>query len=122
MDWYLGVLRRYADFSGRARRKEYWMFVLVNALVAIALTVLSALTQIKLFSFVYLLYLLATILPSLAVSVRRLHDTDRSGLWILLGMVPLVGVVLLVFLIADGTPGPNRFGPSPKVATSSPNG
>lgn len=119
MNWYLGVLRQYATFEGRARRKEYWFFVLFYVLVYLALAAVDALTGtydadagIGLLSG---LYALATLLPNLAVTARRLHDTDRSGWWILVGLVPLIGgIVLLVFMCLDSQPGGNRFGPNPK--------
>lgn len=113
MEWYVKVLRNYAGFTGRARRSEYWWFALINALVAVALTVLEGIvggTQV-----VSGLYTLAVLVPGLAVSIRRLHDTGRSGWWLLIGLVPLVGgIVLLVFLLLDSEPGVNRWGPSPK--------
>jgi uncharacterized membrane protein YhaH (DUF805 family) len=115
------VLSQYVGFGGRARRSEYWWFVLFAILVGIVTTLLDAAlgtdfegsaTSSGLLSLIANLVLL---LPSLAVAVRRLHDTDRSGWWILIGLIPLIGaIVLLVFFVQDGTPGPNRFGPSPK--------
>ncbi len=137
MQWYLKVLRQYVDFSGRARRREFWMFTLFNAIVVLILEIIdSALglgamhgssgqggvsfgVSLGLLSG---LYSLAVLLPSLAVAVRRLHDTDRTGWWLLIGLVPLAGgIVLLVFYVLAGTPGPNRYGPDPKaVATAQP--
>jgi uncharacterized membrane protein YhaH (DUF805 family) len=115
------VLSKYVEFGGRARRAEYWWFVLFSVLVGIVTSILDialgtdfegSVTSSGLFS---LIANLALFLPSLAVAVRRLHDLDRSGWWILIGLIPLIGViVLLVFFVQDGTPGPNRFGPSPK--------
>jgi len=116
MEWYLSVLQRYAQFDGRARRKEYWMFALVNFGVAIVLAILKGVTGLGLFGLVQGLYLLGTLVPSLAVATRRLHDTDRSGWWLLLAFIPILGgIVLLVFLATDGQPGVNRFGPNPKA-------
>jgi uncharacterized membrane protein YhaH (DUF805 family) len=119
MDWYLKVLKNYVGFSGRARRKEYWMFVLFNILFAVAAMVLDnvlGLASEKLhYGPIYGLYALAVFLPGLAAGVRRLHDTDRSGWWLLLCLVPLVGLVVIVFLALEGTPGGNRFGPDPKA-------
>lgn len=115
------VLSKYIVFGGRARRSEYWWFFLFSLLVGIVASILDtatgtdfedAFTSGGLFS---LIANLALLLPSLAVGVRRLHDTDRSGWWILIGLIPLLGlIVLLVFFVQDGTPGSNRFGPSPK--------
>ena len=119
MNWYLGVLKQYATFEGRARRKEYWYFVLFYVLVYLVLAAVDGLTGtynadagVGLLSG---LYVLATFLPSLAVTVRRLHDTDRSGWWVLINVVPVIGgIVLLVFMCLDSQPGANRFGPNPK--------
>jgi uncharacterized membrane protein YhaH (DUF805 family) len=112
------VLSKYATFSGRARRAEYWWFVLFQVLVSIVAAILDAAlgTDFGSGSGVFsLIVTLALLLPGLAVTVRRLHDTDRSGWWILIGLIPLVGaIVLIVFTVMDGTPGPNRFGASPK--------
>jgi len=120
MKWYLKVLKQYADFSGRARRKEYWMFVLFNIIFAlIAMGIDNALgitfaPEIP-YGYVYMLYGLFVFIPGLAVAVRRLHDTGRSGWWLLLAFVPIVGpIVLLVFLVMDSQPGENKYGPNPK--------
>jgi uncharacterized membrane protein YhaH (DUF805 family) len=116
MEWYLSVLKRYADFSGRARRKEYWMFTLFSYIAVVALAVPSMLTGSTVLSVLYCLYILATFVPSLAVTVRRLHDTNRSGWMFLIAFIPLVGaIVVLVFLCSEGTPGDNQYGPNPKL-------
>ena len=123
MNWYLHVLKNYATFSGRARRKEYWMFFLISALISIVLTLLDILLgtysmeyEAGLFSGLYSLLIL---IPSIAVVVRRLHDTNRSGWWILISLIPLVGVIVLfVFICLDSQPGTNRFGANPKEAAS----
>ena len=131
MNWYVKALKQYVDFSGRARRREYWMFVLVNVVIVIVLSVIDTLLGTGGFratagggSFYAAnslgllsgLYTLAVLLPSIAVTVRRLHDTDRSGWWILLGFIPIIGgIILLVFYVLEGTRGPNRFGPDPKA-------
>ena len=119
MSWYLEVLKKYAVFHGRARRAEYWYFVLFNLIVLIVLELIDAL--LGTYSFVQGvgllsgIYSLAVIIPSLAVTVRRLHDIDRTGWWILINLIPLVGtIVLLVFAVTDGTPGSNRYGANPK--------
>jgi uncharacterized membrane protein YhaH (DUF805 family) len=119
MDWYLKVLRQYADFAGRARRKEYWMFVLVNLLVGCGLAILdsvlhwtTSLGYGRLSGF----YELAMLVPSLAVGARRLHDIGRSGWWQLIVLVPFAGViVLIVFFVLDGERGANAYGPDPKT-------
>lgn len=119
MNWYLHVLKNYAVFGGRARRSEYWFFALFNIIASVVLTMIDSATGnlnaeagYGLFSSIYSL---AVLVPSIAVSVRRLHDTDRSGWWLLIAFVPLIGfIILLVFMVMDGTPGQNRFGANPK--------
>ncbi len=114
MDWYLTVLKQYTVFSGRARRKEYWMFFLINLIVSLAINVIEAIVLGT--AFLGLIYALAVFLPYLAVTIRRLHDTDRSGWWFLIAFIPLVGaIVLLVFLVMEGTSGDNQFGADPKA-------
>lgn len=114
------VLSQYVGFAGRARRSEYWWFALFTVLVSIVASVLDnalGLTFVDGSSngFIGLVVSLALLLPTLAVAVRRLHDTDKTGWWLLIGLVPIVGaIVLIVFFVQDGTPGANRFGPSPK--------
>ncbi|SHH30483.1 Uncharacterized membrane protein YhaH, DUF805 family [Chryseobacterium oranimense] len=120
MKWYLKVLKQYADFTGRARRTEYWMFVLFNMIFAIAAAVLDNLLGLKFtpeipYGFIYLIYGLATFIPGLAVMVRRLHDVDKSGWWFFIGLIPIIGSIwLLVLLATDGTPGTNQYGVNPK--------
>ncbi|HBK56024.1 MAG TPA: DUF805 domain-containing protein [Xanthomonadales bacterium] len=121
MEWFMQALRKYAVFSGRARRKEYWFFMLFSVLISIALMVLDTsiglATDGGIYLGFYLLFSLAILLPSLAVAVRRLHDGDRTGWWVLIGFVPLIGaLVLLVFMVQDGTRGDNQYGPDPKAA------
>lgn len=116
MNWYLKCLKQYADFSGRARRNEFWMFLLFNALAVIVVQFV--------FSFVLgrtgavlgiILYMLATMIPSLAVAVRRLHDIGNSGWKILVGLIPLIGGIwLLVLYCQDSQPGANQWGANPK--------
>jgi uncharacterized membrane protein YhaH (DUF805 family) len=119
MNWYLEVLKKYAVFSGRARRKEYWFFTLFSTLISIALAIVdNMMGTVSAEAGTGLLgglYSLAVLIPSLAVSVRRLHDTDHSGWWLLIALAPCVGViVLLVLMVTDSTPGNNQYGPSPK--------
>lgn len=112
MNYYIGCWKKYVEFSGRARRKEYWMFVLFNIIASIVANVIDvALGTMMIGS----LYSLAVLLPSLAVAARRLHDTDRSGWWLLSALIPIVGwIVLLVFFCQNSKPGENRFGANPK--------
>jgi len=122
MNWYLAVLRKYAVFSGRARRKEYWMFSLFNVIIGGLLGLFEGMTGIAAQtdqSVLASLYALAVVLPGLAVAVRRLHDTGRSGWWLLIGIVPLIGALfLLFFFVQDSDPGSNQYGPNPKVSLS----
>jgi uncharacterized membrane protein YhaH (DUF805 family) len=120
MNWYLQALKKYTVFTGRSRRKEYWFFVLFNILVSMALAVVDYFTGT--YSAAYGmgllggLYALGVLLPAIAVTIRRLHDTDRSGWWILIVLVPIIGGIwLLVLMLFDGQPGDNKYGPSPKA-------
>ena len=116
MHWYLHVLKSYAEFSGRARRSEYWHFLLLNMIVAAVLAFADTVVRKILgFGFLEPIYALVVLLPSIAVSIRRLHDTDRSGWWLLLAFVPLVGLVLIWFMAEDGNAGTNRYGQDPKL-------
>jgi len=119
MHWYLEVLKKYALFTGRARRSEYWYFFLLSIIIAVVLamvdSVVRKITGIG-FGLFGTLYSLAVLVPGIAVSIRRLHDTDRSGWWLLLALVPIVGLVLLVFMVEDSNAGTNRFGQNPKLA------
>lgn len=103
MDWYIGVLKNYALFTGRARRKEYWMFVLINMIISAILNVIQAVIGMET-PYITIIYSLAVLLPSIAVAVRRLHDTERSGWWLLISLIPIVGaIVLIVFMCQNGT-------------------
>jgi uncharacterized membrane protein YhaH (DUF805 family) len=113
MNWYLEVLMKYATFNGRARRTEYWMFFLFNLIIGLVLWFTESLVGGP--GVLYSLYTLAVLIPGIAVSVRRLHDTGRSGWWLLILLIPLIGaIVLLVFMAQDGTPGQNQHGANPK--------
>ena len=120
MEWYLKVLRNYVGFSGRARRTEFWMFTLFNMVASIITQLIDRIFGWEDWSAyagpVTTLYFLAVFLPSLAVAVRRLHDTNRSGWWILIGLIPLVGfIILIVWFCTDSAPGDNNYGPYPKA-------
>ncbi|HEY1210160.1 MAG TPA: DUF805 domain-containing protein [Terracidiphilus sp.] len=121
MNWYLMVWKKYAQFSGRSRRNEYWMFTLFNLLIYVLLYGAAiALMESgigKALLGICAIYGLAILIPSLAVGVRRLHDTGRSGWWLLICFVPIVGgLILLVFFVLDSEPGTNQYGPNPKAA------
>lgn len=119
MNWYLAALKKYAEFSGRARRKEYWMFLLFNLIFSIVLALLDQLLgtvnkDIGLGVFGGL-YSLAVLLPGLALSVRRLHDVGKRGWWLLLALIPLIGGIwLFVLTVTDSQPGANQYGPNLK--------
>ena len=117
MNYYLSVLKKYAVFSGRARRAEYWYFVLFNMIIGIVLGIIDG--GIGSGSILSGIYPLAVLIPSIAVSVRRLHDTNHSGWWLLINLLPLIGtIILVVFLVRDSQPGKNQYGPNPKGMTT----
>lgn len=138
MDLMFQPLRKYADFTGRARRMELWLFWLLLIGIQIVFSILIGLVAgptaavadptdpfavlngpAKALYGLFFLMMLALLIPSLAVSIRRLHDTNRTGWWLLLGLVPFLGaLVLLIFYLLDGTPGPNKYGPDPKGRVS----
>lgn len=112
LNYYTGVLKNYAGFQGRARRAEYWYYTLTSAIISVVLNIIGLAIG---FSYLATIYSLAVLIPTLAVAVRRLHDTNRSGWWILIGIIPLVGwIVLIVFMATEGTRGDNKYGPDPK--------
>jgi uncharacterized membrane protein YhaH (DUF805 family) len=131
MEWMLKPYKRYADFSGRSQRKEYWMFALFQTIVVLVLyailfagmphvdeteQMMSAPGGLFYVGLLLLgIFSLGTIVPALAVTVRRLHDTDRSGWWWFIQLIPIIGpIIMLVFMCLDGTHGANHFGPDPK--------
>lgn len=122
MGWYLKVLKHYADFGGRARRKEYWYFILINYLVNIGIVLVSVLLggmsqnpSMTLAVVILTLYNLVVFIPATAVGVRRLRDTNRSGWWLLISAIPLVGaIILIIFFVDDSQPGSNEYGTNPK--------
>ena len=113
MNYWIECWKKYATFSGRARRKEYWMFILFNMLVAFGVNVVDAVLGME--GLLGGLYSLAVLIPGWAVFTRRMHDIGKSGWWWLIGVVPLIGgIVLLVFMCKDSQPGDNAYGPNPK--------
>ena len=112
MSSFIEVLKKYAVFSGRARRKEYWMYTLFVVIIYAVLLGIGIAIKAPAIAIVFYV---AILLPSLAVGVRRLHDIGRSGWWLLFGIVPLAGpITLLVFTCTDSQPGVNKYGPNPK--------
>lgn len=115
MNWYLEVWKKYAVFTGRARRSEYWYFVLFNGLAMLPLYLFGLLMEVEILLVLYFLYAIVALIPSLAVAVRRLHDTGRSGWNYFMALIPIVGPFILLFYLAeDGVPGENKYGPNPK--------
>lgn len=107
---YTNVLKNFSNFSARAGRQEFWMFAAANIAIGMVLAVVDGITGIPVLG---ILFGLATLVPGLAVSIRRLHDTDRSGWWLLVGFIPFLGALaLLYFMICEGTRGNNQFGPA----------
>jgi len=119
MEWYTTVWKKFAQFDGRSRRKEYWMFVLFNTLICCVLYIPGLIFRESSLGLgllaLYGIYALASLIPSIAVGVRRLHDTNKSGWFMLLCFVPIISLVLLVFMCIDGDAGPNQYGPNPKA-------
>ena len=119
MEWFIYALQRFRDFEGRSRRREFWYFTLFHILLSIGAVFLD-----NLFGFtglaietgpIQLLYILIMLIPAIAVSVRRLHDIDKTGFWYLLIFLPILGWIwLLIFFLREGTYGPNKYGPDPK--------
>lgn len=121
MNWYLTAMRNYANFDGRARRKEYWVFVILNFVFSLIALIFDGVLGLEKFSPdfspLYSLYWAATLVPTLSVTVRRLHDTGRSGWYLLIGFIPLIGSLwLLVLTVMDGDRFTNQYGPDPKEA------
>jgi len=116
LHWYTDVLKKYTVFDGRAGRQEFWMFVVFSIIVYLVVAIVGNLIH---FPFLVGIYGLAVLLPTLAVEIRRLHDIDKSGWWIFIGLVPIIGGIwLLVLLCMAGSPVENRFGPNPSGAVT----
>ena len=118
MEWvnlYLSVVKtKYAAFNGRARRKEYWCFTLINIAISVVLGIIGGIIK---FSFLGMIFTLAILVPGIAVSIRRLHDIGKSGWWLLIALVPIVGALYLLYLmVQDSNPGDNQYGANPKAS------
>ena len=120
LEYAMMPLKRYTDFAGRSRRKEYWSFVLGTFIVAIILSIIERIVGLSgmvggIYGPLTTLLILGLIIPGIAVQVRRFHDQDKSGWFVLLSLIPFIGaLIVLVFMFIEGTKGPNRFGPDPK--------
>lgn len=115
MEWFIKCLKNYANFNGRARRKEFWMFVVINVVIGYVLSFVLGLISSELVMAAYV-YCLAMFLPSLAVGVRRLHDINKKGICILVSLIPIVGVIIYIIWCAKaGDKGENQYGPDPKA-------
>jgi uncharacterized membrane protein YhaH (DUF805 family) len=112
MEYFLSVVKQYVNFEGRARRREYWMYILFYFIFYVGAVIIDYVIGLGLIA---LIYSLALLLPSISVAARRLHDTGRSGWWQLLALIPLIGaIIVIIFLVQDSTPGDNKYGPNPK--------
>jgi len=117
MSWFMQAIKRYAEFEGRSRRKEFWFFVLFYIIFLIVASLIDgALVSVIGFPVLSVIVGLGLLIPSIAVSVRRLHDTGLSGWWYLLSLIPIVSLVLIYFFVKDSQPGSNDHGPNPKEA------
>jgi uncharacterized membrane protein YhaH (DUF805 family) len=118
IDWAKRPLQKYADFSGRAPRPEYWWFVLAQIVVLLIAMMLDSMLGSDIgdsgYGLIYIIVALGLLLPALAVGVRRLHDTGRSGWWLLIALIPIIGaIILIIFLASEGNQGDNEYGPPP---------
>ena len=118
--WKKVVLENYTNFTGRARRAEFWWYFLANLIISFVFNIIDAVIGTGMgggIGVIGLIYSLAVLVPGLAVGVRRLHDTDKSGWWLLIALIPIIGIiVLIVFFATDAPPGPNKYGASEKYA------
>jgi len=121
IDNYISVIQKSTDFEGRSSRTEFWLFQLANIIIMIGLgALMSLLPQLSIILVgLYVLFFIGILLPSLSVGVRRLHDVDKSGWWLLIGLIPYIGsIILLIFQVLPSTPGDNTYGPNPYGATN----
>lgn len=113
MEYFIGAIRKYAEFSGRSTRKEYWMYYLIYFLIYIVLAVIDGIVGVMIFTSIFSL---ALMIPSVSITARRLHDTGRSGWWQLILFVPLIGlIVMIIFLVQDSSDS-NKYGTNPELA------
>jgi len=119
MNYYLSVLKKYAEFSGRSQRAEYWYFVLFNIIIVFVLGfidgIIGTFDPVSGYGLISGLYTLAVLIPAIAVGVRRLHDVGKSGWMLLIGLIPLIGFIwLIILMVIDSNPVNNKYGPNPK--------
>ena len=119
MKWYIKVLKQYADFKGRARREEYWMFTLFQIIFGVTAMIIDNLLNSTIYplpyGYIYLLFILITFIPSFALAIRRLHDVGKSGWMSLIVLIPIIGAIwILVLFVTDGQKEINKWGPNPK--------
>ncbi len=120
MEIYVSALKKYTEVEGRAGRKEYWTFIIFNFVVTVILSIIGALIKIP---WLHMIYTLAILLPVFSVLVRRLHDINKSGWWILIFFIPLIGsLILLYYMLKDSQAGSNQYGPNPKGQEAVPTG
>jgi len=112
MEYFLDAFKKYGDFSGRATRQEYWMYILIFFLIYIALIVIDSLMGMMLLS---VLFSLVCLIPNISITARRLHDTGRSGWWQLIGIIPLIGLIVMIIFLTQDSHGQNEYGPDPKL-------
>jgi len=127
MNWYLTVLKSYAVFRGRSRRKEFWFFILIDTVIFTLLSIADFISDIVIYgewsseniAFASSVYFILTLIPKIALTVRRLHDTGKSGFWLFSLLIPPVGIIVLfVFSLLDSDSGDNKYGQNPKLYTT----
>jgi len=111
MEYFIDAFRKYADFSGRATREQYWMYILIYVVISVVLSIIDAAMATVVLSAIFSVVMLV---PSISIATRRLHDTGRSGWWQLIGLIPLLGIIILIVLLVQDSHGDNEYGPSPK--------
>tara|TARA_R110002153_G_scaffold6556_17_gene30071 strand:- start:14081 stop:14419 length:339 start_codon:yes stop_codon:yes gene_type:complete len=107
VDYFIGALKKYADFTGRARRHEYWMFILIYMIINFVLAVLGL-------NIISMIFGLALLVPSISIAARRLHDTGRTGWWQLIALIPLIGIIILIVFLVQDSHDTNEYGVNPK--------
>jgi uncharacterized membrane protein YhaH (DUF805 family) len=111
MDYFIGALKKYADFTGRARRKEYWMFFLFYMIFYVVTAAIDVVFSMQIFA---IIFSLALFVPSISIAARRLHDTGRSGWWQLIVLLPLIGLIILIVFLVQDSHDANSYGANPK--------